>query len=124
MFKAKSSGSFKNTDAFLEKMKNQEWKRILKKHAVAGMDALSNASPEDTGLMASSWDYKIQERPGEVTISWYNNNIENGQVVAVLVQYGHGTRSGSYVQGRDFINPAMRPIFDKILDDVWNEVNK
>ena len=124
MLKVTSSGSFKNFDEFAKRMQSRNLDQILKKYGTKGVDALSNATPEDTGETAKSWKYKIVKKPGEVSIGWHNTHEENGIPIAVLIQYGHGTRNGGYVAGRDYINPAIRPIFDQILDDVWKQVTK
>ncbi len=91
-----------------------------------GVAALSNATPKESAETANSWYYEIQQRPGYFAIHWLNSNVEDpGRIpVAILIQYGHGTRHGGYVQGIDYINPAMRPIFDQMAADVWKEVTK
>jgi hypothetical protein len=87
-----------------------------------GVDALARATPVDTGLTASSWAYRIRREKGRVGIEWYNTHTVSGVQVAILIQYGHGTGTGGYVSGRDYINPAMQPLFDQIADDVWKKV--
>ncbi len=89
-----------------------------------GVDALSAATPVDTGLTASSWGYEIHSSGATSSIVWTNSNVNDGIPIAILIQYGHGTRSGAYVQGRDFINPAMRSVFDNIANAVWKEVTR
>lgn len=89
-----------------------------------GVAALSSATPVDTGKTASSWYYQIENKKGSVTISFHNSNIQNGVPIAIILQYGHGTRNGGWVQGRDYINPAIQPIFDRIADSAWKEVTK
>jgi hypothetical protein len=89
-----------------------------------GVDALSAATPIDTSLTANSWSYEVIQRPGYFSIRWFNSNRQNGSNVAILLQYGHATRNGGYVQGRDYIMPAIRPIFDQIEEEVWREVTK
>ena len=96
--------------------------RNLEKYAREGVTALASATPVDSGTTAASWGYEIQKRHGKVSIYWTNSNINNGVPIAVILQYGHGTNNGGYVQGRDYINPAIRPIFDKIADNAWKEV--
>ena len=97
--------------------------RTLESYGREGVRALSSATPVDSGLTASSWDYNIQWNKNNVRLSWSNSNTtDRGTPIAILIQYGHGTKDGAYVQGRDFINPAIRPIFDKIADSVWQEV--
>lgn len=94
----------------------------LGKYGVEGVQALSQATPQDSGLTASSWSYEILKQNGNYTIVWINTNVHSGVSVAVLIQYGHGTGTGGYVQGRDYINPAIQPIFDRIANDVWKVV--
>lgn len=118
----KNSGDFEKTSKFL---KGLQEKRFLKKLDVwgrQGVEALSSATPVDTGLTAASWDYEIHHSKGSVELVWTNSNTNKGVSIALLLQYGHGTGSGGYVQGRDYINPAMRPIFDKIAEEAWKEV--
>lgn len=88
------------------------------------LDALSKNTPVDSGLTASSWTYKITSYQGKATISWYNTNIVNGTSIALILQYGHGTQNGGWIDGRDYINPVMKPIFDKLTEEAWKEVNK
>lgn len=87
-----------------------------------GVQALSRATPKDTGLASISWDYIVINEGGRVGIEWYNTNVENGISVVLLIQYGHATRGGSYIPGRDFINPAIQPVFDKIEEDIRKKV--
>ena len=94
----------------------------LDRYGQMGVNALASATPVDTGLTAQSWKYRIVKTRGRYTIEWYNTNVHNGSNVAILIQYGHGTGTGGFVQGRDYINPATRPIFDQIADDVWRKV--
>lgn len=110
----KSSGSFKRTLTWLEKMHRLNAAGIFARFGQAGVTALSNATPVESGETAASWYYEIEVKPGLVSIIWKNRHIDDGQNVAILLQYGHGTGTGGYVQGRDYINPAMRPIFDQI----------
>ncbi len=117
-----TSGSFKNTEDFLKRMSDDSIFSNLDHYGQQGVDALSNATPEETGETADSWRFKVTHRNGEHRIQFYNNHIVGGQVIAVLIQYGHGTRNGGFVQGRDYINPAIRPIFDKMADDIWKQV--
>lgn len=116
-----SQGDFKKTTDFLKKLSAGDFYSDLNKYGQMGVDALSRATPIDSRLTASSWKYRLIKgrRPG---IEWYNTNEVNGTPVAILIQYGHGTGTGGYVVGRDFINPAIRPIFEKISADVWKKV--
>lgn len=115
-------GNFNNTENFFNKVKRIRYMSLLKKYGEEGVQALSESTPKDSGATASSWYYEIIERKNGITIQWCNNNIPDGIPVAILIQYGHATRNGGYVEGLDYINPAMRPIFDKIANDVWREV--
>lgn len=117
-------GSFDNTERYLSKLSKLELSAILNKYGMLGVDALSNATPADSGMTASSWYYTIEARPGYYSIHWCNRNEEYGLPVAILIQYGHGTKNGGYVAGRDYIMPAIRPIFDQIADEAWREVTK
>lgn len=122
--KVTTRGSFAKSQTFLERMKRREQFRALAKYGPIGVTALAGATPQDSGLAANSWYYVIVDKPGYFAIQWYNNDVENGFHVAVMLQYGHATKGGGYVQGRDYINPAMRPIFDQIVNDMWREVTK
>lgn len=122
MFSFSTSGSFDNTEKFLRAMQKFNVDAILSAAAQKGVAALSSATPEDTGLAAHSWSYEIVKASGLITIGWKNNDVENGFPVALMIQYGHGTGTGGYIQGRDYINPAMRPIFDQIAETVWKAV--
>lgn len=123
MISVKTSGSFKNTESFLKRSKNFSLSS-LDQYGREGVAALAAATPVDTGKTAASWDYKITKSDDSVTITFVNNNIVDGNCIAILLQYGHGTRNGGYVVGRDYINPAIRPIFDKIAKSAWSEVTK
>jgi hypothetical protein len=122
MIRITSSGSFKNTEAFLNRVSRGDIYRSIVAGAEAGVRALADATPLDSGLASDSWDYEIERSGKAVTIKWTNNDVENGFPVAIMLQLGYGTGTGGYVQGRDYINPAMKPIFDKIADDVWKAV--
>jgi hypothetical protein len=117
-------GSFKNTERYLARLSKGQLNSILAKYGSLGVNALSNATPVESGLTAESWFYTIQARPGYYSIRWHNHNHQDGVPIAVLLQYGHGTGTGGYVQGRDYINPAIRPLFDKIAAEAWREVTK
>lgn len=122
MIKITQKGNFKNTERFLKKMSNDKIFSSLKKYGKIGVQALSNATPVDSSKTANSWDYEVEIGNGSATIYWINSNINKGVNIAIILQYGHGTRNGGYVVGRDYINPAIRPVFDKIADAVWKEV--
>jgi hypothetical protein len=122
MIKITSTGDFSRTFKFLEKMKNRNIRQLLEKYANQGVSALSNATPVDSGLTANSWTYSIEVSGESAKIYWSNTNTNKGVNIALILQYGHGTGTGGYVQGRDYINPAMRPVFDKIAEEAWMEV--
>lgn len=121
--KLNHKGDFKKTERFLNRMKKNDYiKNILNKYGEMGVRALSNVTPVDSGTTASSWGYKIKFSGSSFIIYWTNSNINNGVNIAIILQYGHGTGTGGYVQGRDYINPAIKPIFDKMADEAWEEV--
>lgn len=117
-----SKGSFKRTENFLVKMSRGDIYASLEAAAQEGVFALDAATPVDSGLASDSWGYVIERSRSSVAIKWTNTDIESGFPVAIMLQYGYGTGTGGYVQGRDYINPAMRPIFDRIADQVWKAV--
>lgn len=116
------SGSYDKTRAFLQKIARGDIFQGLDSLAQEGVNALAGASPVESGLSASSWKYKIEKSTESCTITWYNTDVESGFPVAIMLQYGYATGTGGYVQGRDYINPAMRPVFDRIQDQVWKAV--
>ena len=118
----KQKGDFKNTKRYLSHLKNLNLRATLEKYGQAGVNALSAATPVDTGKTASSWYYEIKGTKGSYSIEWHNSNVNNGVNIAVILQYGHGTGTGGWVEGRDYINPALRPIFDQLAKDAWEEV--
>lgn len=115
-------GSFSKTFRFLQKIRERKFLERAKEFGRLGVDALRDATPKDTGLTAESWDYEIRQGATSFTITWTNSNQNKGLYIAVLIQYGHGLKGGGYVQGRDYINPAMRPIFESIANELWLEV--
>lgn len=115
-------GDFNKTEKFLKRAKKNDFYKNLDRYGRQGVAALASATPIDSGLTASSWDYEIREGRNSVNIYWTNSNVNDGVPIAVIIQYGHGTGTGGYVQGRDYINPAIRPIFDRIANNVWKEV--
>ena len=117
-----SKGDFSKTIKFLNKVKNVKINDILSKYGKIGVNALTQATPKDSGVTSRSWNYKIEVNNDNASIVWYNTNVVKGVNIAVILQYGHGTRNGGWVEGRDYINPAMKPVFDKIADQVWKEV--
>lgn len=117
-------GDFSNLTKFLERAKNAIRIGDLDKYGREGVAALASATPVDTGLTANSWSYEIVHGNGSVAISFHNSNIQNGVPIAIILQYGHGTGTGGWVEGRDYINPAIRPIFDRLANEAWREVTK
>ena len=124
MISFRQKGDFSKLTRYLERVKNVVKIGDLDKYGREGVAALSSATPVDSGLTASSWYYKIEHKSGSATISFHNSNINKGVPIAIILQYGHGTRNGGWVQGRDYINPAIQPIFDRIANDAWREVTK
>ena len=123
MIRIKVKGSFDKTERFLDRIVTKHNLSVLEKYGREGVAALSAATPVDTGLTASSWDYKIVQNGQSVSLVFVNNNkTYTGIPIAILLQYGHGNGRGGYIQGRDYINPTIQPIFDKILDKLWEEV--
>lgn len=122
MLRLESSGSYSNIERWLNRMKTQEIFATLNRFGAEGVSALSAATPVDTGLTAASWSYEIRKTRTSYTIVWKNSHMAGGAPVAILLQYGHGTGTGGYVQGRDYINPAMRPIFDRMAAEAWKAV--
>lgn len=124
MITFRQKGDFSKLTKFLERAKEVVKLGELDKYGREGVAALSSATPVDTGKTASSWYYKITNQNGIASINFYNSNVNDGVPVAIILQYGHGTGNGGWVEGRDYINPAMRPIFDRIANDAWKEVTK
>lgn len=120
----RQKGDFSKLSSFLERAKETVCLGDLDKFGRAGVAALASATPVLTGQTARSWYYEIERKKGSVTISFHNSNVQNGVPIAVILQYGHGTRNGGWVQGRDYINPAIQPIFDQIAENAWKEVKQ
>ena len=120
----RQKGDFSKTTNFLSKLKQKVNVVILDRYGRQGVAALSSATPVDTGLTANSWYYKIERDENSVKIVFCNSNIQNGIPIAIILQYGHGTGTGGWVEGRDYINPAIQPVFDKLANDAWREVTK
>lgn len=117
-----SSGSFGKMEKFLATMQRLDFRQLLQAEAERGKQALIAATPRDSGLAAESWGYEISQNGRTLTITWTNSDVENGFPVALRLQYGYATGTGGYVQGRDYINPAMKPVFDSIADNIWKAV--
>ena len=124
MIKIRHKGDFSQTTNFLKRMKETDFLKDLDKYGQEGVAALASATPVDTGLTASSWYYRIEKSDGRVSLNFYNSNVQKGVQIAVILQYGHATRNGGWVEGRDYINPVIQPIFDKIANNAWREVTK
>lgn len=122
MIVVKHKGDFNKTSNFLRRISKTDFRSILERYGKEGVAALAAATPTETGLTANSWGYEITMSKGRYVIAWTNSNINDGVPIAIILQYGHGTRNGGWVEGRDYINPAIRPIFDKIVDAAWREV--
>nr|DAM84628.1 MAG TPA: type I neck protein [Caudoviricetes sp.] len=120
----RQSGDFKKSLTFLTHLRTRNIRPILEKYGQKGVEALAEATPKATGKTAASWSYEIKMEKTGAVLSWKNANIVDGVPIAVILQYGHGTRNGGYVQGVDYINPAMKPVFDAIRDELWKEVTK
>lgn len=123
MISVSSRGGFSKTEVFLRRARDLRI-QILHRYGEEGVRALSLATPKDTGETASSWYYQIKEDKTSTTIEWLNRHVEDGVPIAVILQYGHGTNGGGYVEGIDYINPAMRPLFEEIASSVWKEVSR
>lgn len=124
MITFRQKGDFSKLTRFLERAKEAVRLGDLDKYGREGVAALASATPVNSGKTASSWYYKVEHKNGSASITFYNSNINNGVPIAIILQYGHGTRNGGYVQGRDYINPAIQPLFDRIADEAWREVTK
>ena len=124
MISISQKGDFSKLTGFLERMKNVIKIGDLDKYGREGVAALSAATPKESGLTANSWYYEIERSKESVSISFHNSNINKGVPIAIILQYGHGTRNGGYVEGIDYINPAIQPLFNKIAEDAWEEVTK
>lgn len=124
MISFRQKGNFSKLISFLERAKNVIKDIDLDKYGREGVAALASATPVESSLTANSWYYKIERQNGSILINFYNSNINEGVPIAIILQYGHGTGTGGWVEGRDYINPAIQPLFDKIADDAWKEVTK
>ena len=120
----RQKGDFSKLTRFLERAKNVIKIGDLDKYGREGVAALASATPVDSGVTASSWYYEIKHQNGSASINFYNSNVNKGVPIAIILQYGHGTGNGGWVEGRDYINPAIQPVFDKIANDAWKEVTK
>lgn len=122
MIKFQHKGDFKKTIKFLNAITGVQIRKILEKYGQMGVDALAAATPVDTGKTAASWTYELEMTKDSYVITWLNTNVNNHVNIALILQYGHATRNGGYVAGRDYINPALQPVFDQIASEAWREV--
>ena len=124
MITFRQKGDFSKASRYLERLKEAAKLGVLDKYGREGVAALASATPTETGLTANSWTYEIERKGSSVSIVYKNSNINKGVPIAVILQYGHGTGTGGWVQGRDYINPAIQPVFDRIADEAWKEVTR
>lgn len=125
MFSVRHRGSFRNLEDFIRRTLRSDYMNILHKYGAMGVNELGHATPKGTGMTAQSWTYKIIKTRKGHTVTWANSNTtSSGTPIVVLLHYGHGTNGGGYVQGRDFINPTVRPIFDRLANELWEEVTR
>lgn len=124
MITIESQGEWKLTRNWFDRMTKLDLALIMNQFGKEGVSALAAATPSRSGLTAKSWNYEVTRKGNNWKITWTNSNINKGANIAVLIQYGHGTRNGGYVVGRDYINPAIRPVFDKIAQKAWKEVTR
>lgn len=122
MISFRNKGDFSKTEKFLKKSFGRNYMSVLEKYAKKGVAALASATPIDTGETSLSWSYEIIQNGSSISIVWNNSHVEKGYNIAVILQYGHGTRNGGWVEGVDYINPALRPIFKSLADAAWKEV--
>lgn len=118
----KAYGDFKKTNRYFDRLLEPFKMSTLNDYGRQGVKLLSKNTPKDSGETSKSWDYAIEHKDGQTSIIWFNDNVNDGQNIAILLQYGHATNNGGYVKGRDYINPALQPLFDKMAKDLWKEV--
>lgn len=124
MISFRHKGDFSKTSKWLRKIREAARLGILDKYGREGVAALASATPTETGLTAASWYYKVERRSGSVAVVFLNSHVNQGVPIAIILQYGHGTGTGGWVEGRDYINPAIQPLFDKAANELWREVTK
>lgn len=122
MIRFTSKGDFSKATQYFKRVSEASKIKILEKYGAKGVAALSSATPVESGLTASSWSYNVKREPGRSVINFTNSNQNKGVHIAIILQYGHGTGTGGWVEGRDYINPAIQPVFDDILEQAWTEV--
>ena len=120
----KHKGSFKNTERFFNRALRKDYLKVLRRYGETGVTLLQQATPKDSGITADSWGYDIEQLDGQVNIVWTNSNENEGANIAILIIYGHGLHNGGYVQGNDFVTPAIRPLLGEMANNVWREVTK
>ena len=124
MITFRQKGDFSRVTKYLEKNRDNKFKRVFDKYGNMGVEALKEATPVETGKTAASWYYKIESSPSGASITWSNSNFNKGVPIAIILQYGHGTGTGGWVEGRDYINPAIQPVFDKMAEELWKETTE
>ena len=124
MITFRQKGDFSKLNRYFERVREAAKIGVLDKYGREGVAALSSATPKDSGKTAASWYYEINRQNGSVSIDFFNSNVNNGVPIAIILQYGHGTRTGGWVEGRDYINPSIQPIFDRLANDAWKEVTR
>lgn len=124
MIKVTQKGNFEKATTYITRVKSRDFLKSLEEYGRRGVAALRNATPVDSGLTASSWYYEITRSKNRVTLSFHNSNVNKYVNVAIILQYGHGTGTGGWVEGRDYINPAIQPIFDQLADEAWKEATR
>ncbi len=122
MIKIKHRGSFRNLEKFMRNADKETYLAILEKYGRIGCQALASATPSESGETAASWSYQIEKTSSGYSVVWTNGNVHDGVNIAIILQYGHGTGTGGYVQGRDYINPALGPVFEGLARDAWKEI--
>lgn len=122
MISVQQKGDFSRIEKFLSKMKTRYAKALLERYGQRGVSLLADATPKDSGKTAASWSYKIEMSSGRYSIVWTNSNVNKGVNIAIIIQYGHGTRRGGYVKGVDYINPATQKVFEEMAEELWKEV--
>ena len=124
MIRFRQKGDFRKATRYFERLREIVHLGTLDKYGREGVAALASATPVESGKTASSWYYEITNTGQTAKISFYNSNVNKGVPIAIIIQYGHGTRNGGWVEGRDYINPAIQPIFDRIAEEIWREVTR
>lgn len=122
MIVIRHKGDFSRTTRFLHRVLRFDYKTIIDRYGRQGVSILSEMTPVDSGITAQSWKYDVEEKAGRISIVWSNTNVNKGVNIAIILQYGHGTGTGGYVRGRDYINPALQPVFDEMANTVWKEL--